>query len=204
MKRREIQRLVQQYLAPSFPELELTGDLLARWDGDPIARGFVFDRHAGFVRLEAWAQPLFVPADDVSLGIAQTLGDFWLDGDADESTVAAEMLQRAESVGRAFLDRVSDCSSLAQTVLEMPGDRMDPSHAAQVSGYCLIWLGRAEEAAHQLDHAIEELHPIEAEWDLELLGEIKLVCETLERSEDEARALLDARARETARALKLV
>jgi hypothetical protein len=80
----------------------------------------------------------------------------------------------------------------------MPGDRMDPSHAAQASGYCMIWLGRAEEAAQQLDHAIEELDPIEAEWDLELLGEIKLVRETLERSEVEARALLEGWAAQTA------
>ena len=203
MKRREVQRLVRQHLAPSFPELELTGDLLARWDGDPIARGFVFDRHEDFVRLEAWAQPLFVPADDVYLGIAETLGDFWLDGDADESKVVAEMLQRAESDGRAFLDRASDCSSLARTALEMPGDRMDPSHAAQASGYCLIWLGRGDEAAQQIDHAIEELQPIETEWDLALLGEIKLVRKTLERSEDEARALLEGWAAETAKALKL-
>ena len=78
----------------------------------------------------------------------------------------------------------------------MPGAR-------QASGYCLLWLGRIDQAAQQLDHAIEELQPIEAEWDLALLGEIKLVRETLERSEDEARALLEGWAAETAKALKL-
>ena len=196
MKRRDVQRLVRRHLAPSFPEFELTEDLLARWDGDPIARGFVFDRHADFVRLQAWAQPLFVPADDVNLGIAETLGDLWLDGDAHESKVAAEMLQQAPSDGRTFLHRVSDCSSLAKTVLELPGDRLDPSHTARASGCCLIWLGRAEEAAPQLDVAIEELEPIETEWDLELLG--------VSPTEDEARALLAGWSAETAKALKLL
>ena len=201
MTRRDVQRLVRRYLAPSFPELKLTGDVLARWDGDPIARGFVFDRHAGFVRLEAWAQPLFVAADDVHLGVAETLGDFRLDGD--EREVMTEMLRRAESDGRAFLARVSDCASLAATAHELPGDRIDPSHAAQACGYCLLWLGRTEEAARELDRAAELVQPIEAEWDLELLGEIKLVRDALERSEDEARALLEIRVAATAKALLL-
>ena len=104
----------------------------------------------------------------INLGIAQTLGDFWLDGDADASKVMAEMLKAAEDDGQAFLARVSDCASLAKTAHEMPDDRMGPCHAAQASGYCLLW-------------------------------EIKLVRETLERSEDEARALLEGWAARTRR-----
>src|SRR5688500_1696812 len=107
MKLREAKRLISRYLAPSFPELQPADDMLVRWDGDPILRGFVLDRsqmHKDMVRLYVFAQPLFVPAEVIYLSIGRALGDFLLEESADEGEVMAEMLSRAERDGRPFLE----------------------------------------------------------------------------------------------------
>ena len=206
MKLRGVQRLISRYVAPSFPELQLSRDLLVRWDGDPIVRGFVFDRsqmNNDIVRLDAFAQPLFVPVEYVSLGVAKTLGDFLFDDRANEPEVTAQMLARAEREGRLFLETVSDCASLADTVLKMPGDRIDPRLGGEIRAYCLLWTGRTDAAIAQLDDLIEQLRDFQVEYELELLDRVKRVRQALERSEDEARELLRSWSAQTAKALGL-
>lgn len=114
-----------------------------------------------------------------------------------------QMLRRAEHEGRAFLERVSDCSSLAETVLEMPGDHMDERLGLEIRAYCLLWARRSDAAAAQLDDVIEQLRDFEVEYELDALGRVKQVRQALERSEAEAQALLEAWARRTKEALTL-
>lgn len=205
MKLRELQRLVERYVTPAFRELKLSRDLLVRWDGDPIVRGFVFDRsqtHGSVVRLEAFAQPLFIPSDVVQLSVGATLGEFEFD-DHDTEAVMAELLARAENEGRAFLARVSDCLSLTQTVLEMPEDRMDPNLGGEIRASCMIWIGRTADAKAELEAVAHRLRDFGVEWEFDLLNRVTQLLQTLERSPDEARDLLRTRAEETARALCL-
>ena len=206
MRRRRVERLVKRHIAPSFPELTLVRDLLVRWDGDPILRGFVFDRsrmHASLVRMEVFAQPLFVPADVVALSVAQELGQFLFDEVASEIELLEGMRALAEHEGRAFLQRVSDCAVLAQTVPAMPQDRMDDRLGDEIRAYCMVWLGRTAEARAVLDVLIHELREFEVEYEFELLSRVRHVSQTLERSDHEARELLRTWADGTARALGL-
>jgi hypothetical protein len=205
MKLREVQRLIRRYVAPSFPELQLKGDMLVRWDGDPILRGFVFERlqmNEDMVRLHAFAQPLLVPADVVCLSVGAPLGDYVFD-DGNESEVMTQLLERAEREGRAILDRVSDCSSLAENVEDITEGRLDRDLSGEIRAYCLLWSGRPEEAADALDDVIEQLREFEVESELGTLTQVTQVREALERSEEEARALLQAWAEQTAQALRL-
>lgn len=206
MKLREAQRLISQYLAPSFSELQPARDMLVRWDGDPILRGFVLVRsqmHKDMVRLYAFAQPLFVPAEVIYLSIGRTLGDFLLGEGTDESEIMREMLSRAEHDGWAFLERVSSCSSLAENVLELTRDQLDEDLSGEIRAYCLLWIGCTDEAAAQLDDVVEQLREFEVESELDTLGRVTQVRQALERSETEARALLADWARQTTQALKL-
>lgn len=206
MKRRRVERLVKRHIAPSFPELTLVRDLLVRWDGDPIVRGFAFDRsrmHASLVRMEVFAQPLFVPADVVALSVAQELGQFLFDEVASEVELLEGMRALAEHEGRAFLRRVSDCAALAQTVRAMPPDRMDDRLGDEIRAYCMVWLGRTAEAHAVLEVLIHELRAFEVEYEFELLSRVRHVKQTLERSDREAHELLRTWADGTARALGL-
>lgn len=206
MRRRRIESLVKRHIAPSFPELTLVRDLLVRWDGDPIVRGFVFDRsrrNASMVRMEVFAQPLFVPAEGVGLSVAQELGEFLFDEVASEVELLEGMRALAEHEGRAFLQRVSDCAALAQTVPAMPPDRMDDRLGDEIRAYCMVWLGRTAEARDVLDVLIHELRAFEVEYEFELLSRVRHVKQTLERSDDEARELLSTWAGGTVRALGL-
>ena len=206
MRRRRIESLVKRHIAPSFPELTLVRDLLVRWDGDPIVRGFAFARsrkHASMVRMEVFAQPLFVPADVVGLSVAQELGQFLFDDVASEIELLEGMRALAEHEGRAFLRRVSDCAALAQTVPAMPPGRMDGRLGDEIRAYCMVWLGRTAEARDILDVLIHELRAFEVEYEFELLSRVRHVKQTLERSDHEARELLRTWADGTARALGL-
>ena len=206
MRRRRIESLVKRHIAPSFPELTLVRDLLVRWDGDPIVRGFVFRRsgaHTSMVRMEVFAQPLFVPADVIGLSVAQELGQFLFDEVASEIELLEGMRALAEHEGRAFLRRVSDCAALAQTVRAMPSDRMDDRLGDEIRAYCMIWLGRTAEAQAVLEVLIHELRAFEVEYEFELLSRVRHVKQTLERSDREARDLLRTWAGGTARALGL-
>lgn len=206
MKLREVRRLISRYVAPSFPELQIVEDMLVRWDGEPILRGFVFERsqmNKDMVRLHAFAQPLFVPSEFVYLSVGEPLGDFLLDEDSDEGEVMAEILERAERDGRGILERVSDCSSLADNVMEITSGRMGRDLSGEIRAYCLVWIGRTDEAVAQLDEVIEQLRRFELEYELETLTQVTQVRQALERSEDEARALLEEWATKTAQALKL-
>ena len=206
MRRRRIESLVKRHIAPSFPELTLVRDLLVRWDGDPIVRGFAFGRsrtHLSMVRMEVFAQPLFVPADVVGLSVAQELGQFLFDEIASEVELLEAMRVLAEHEGRAFLRQVSDCASLAQAVPTMPPDRMDDRLGDEIRAYCMIWLGRTAEAQAVLDVLVHELRAFEVEYEFELLSRVRHVKQTLERSDDEARDLLKTWAAGTARALRL-
>ena len=178
-------------------------DLLARWDGDPILRGFLFERHDGFLRLVVLGQALFVPDDGISLGVGEQLGDFSFAGDADEHELMAEMLQLADGEGRAFLARVSDCASLAATAVRMSEDRMDPALGTEIGAYCLLWTGRVGEAAAQLDETIAASQRLRGGVPVRSADARDPRARALERSEDEARALLEGWAAETAKALKL-
>ena len=184
MKRRAVQRLAKSCVAPSFPELRVHGDLLARWDEDPILRGFLFERHDDFVRVVVLGQPLFVPDDGISLGVGEELGDFSFGGDADERELMAEMLQRADGQGRAFLAGVSDCASLAATAVQMSEDRRDPALGAEIRAYCVLWSGLVGGATAQLDEIIAASRDFEVEYQFDLLTRVTLVREALERSED--------------------
>lgn len=206
MSRRRVERLVERHIAPSFPELTLVRDLLVRWDGDPILRGFAFHRsrmHASMVRMEVFAQPLFVPADVVGRAVAQELGQFLFDDVASEIELLEAMRALAEHEGRAFLRRVSDCAALAQTVPAMPPDRMDDRLGDEIRAYCMVWLGRTAEARAVLDVLIHELRAFEVESELALLGRVRHVRQTLARSDHAARELLRTWADGTARALGL-
>ena len=206
MRRRRVESLVKRHIAPSFPELTLVRDLLVRWDGDPIVRGFAFARsqmHASLVRMEVFAQPLFVPADAVGLSVAQELGQFLFDDVASEIELLEGMRALAEHEGRAFLQRVSDCAALAQTVPAMPPERMDDRLGDEIRAYCMIWLGRTAEAQAVLEVLIHELRAFEVEYEFELLSRVRHVKQTLERSDHEARELLKTWAGGTARALRL-
>lgn len=206
MRRRRIESLVKRHIVPSFPELTLVRDLLVRWDGDPIVRGFAFARsraHPSMVRMEVFAQPLFVPADAIGLSVAQELGQFLFDEVASEIELLEGMRALAEHEGRAFLRRVSDCAALVQTVPAMPPDRMDDRLGDEIRAYCMVWLGRTAEAQAVLDVLIHELRAFEAESEFELLSRVRHVKQTLERSEREARDLLGKWATGTARALGL-
>lgn len=207
MKLRRLERLVERHIAPAFPELKLSRDLLVRFDGDPIVRGFVFDRsqmHGSIVRLDVFAQPLFVPAEGIFLSVATTLGEFVFDeDDATDAAVMTEMLALAETDGRSFLSSVSDCASLAQVVLEMPPDRMDDRLGAEIRAYCLLWTGRIGDAARELDELAENLRDFEVDWEFDALNRVKEVRQALRRSEAEARELLSAWAQGTTRALGL-
>ena len=206
MNRRRVERLVKRHIAPSFPELTLVRDLLVRWDGDPIVRGFVFRRsraHSSPVRMEVFAQPLLVPADVIGLSVAQELGQFLFDDVASEIELLEGMRALAEHEGRTFLGRVSDCGALAQTVPAMPPDRMDGRLGDESRAYCMVWLGRTAEARDVLDVLIHELRAFEVEYEFELLSRVRHVKQTLERSEHEARDLLSAWADGTSRALGL-
>lgn len=205
MKLRELQRLVDRHVAPAFRELKLSRDLLVRWDGDPIVRGFVFDRsqmHGSVVRVEAFAQPLFIPSEVIHLSLGTTLGEFEFD-DHDTKALMAEILARAEKEGRAFLARVSDCAALAKTVLEMPEDRMDPNLGGEIRACCMIWIGRTGDGRTELEAVADRLRDFGVEWEFDLLDRVTQLLQTLERSPDEARDLLRTRAEETARALGL-
>jgi hypothetical protein len=205
MKLREVQRLISLYVRPRFPELRLVDDLVVRWDGDPILRGFAVERlqmNPDMVRLHAFAQPLFVPADVVYLSVGTPLGDYVFD-DGNEGEVMAQLLERAEREGRAILDRVSDCSSLAENVKDITEGRLDRDLSGEIRAYCLLWSGRPEEAADELDDVIERLREFEVESELGTLTQVTQVREALERSEEEARALLQAWAEQTAQALRL-
>lgn len=206
MRRRRVEHLVKRHIAPSFPELTLVRDLLVRWDGDPILRGFAFARsraHASMVRLEVFAQPLFVPADVVGLAVAQELGQFLFDEVASEIELLEGMRALAEHDGRAFLQRVSDCAALAQTVPALPSDRLDGRLGDEIRAYCMVWLGRTAEAKAVLEVLIQELRAFEVESEFELLSRVRHVKQTLERSNHAARELLRTWADGTARALGL-
>ncbi|CAN5275531.1 hypothetical protein BH20ACT16_BH20ACT16_04350 [soil metagenome] len=207
MKLREVQRLIGAYIAPSFPELRLSGDMLVRWDGDPIVRGFVFDRsqaHKEMVRLHVFAQPLFVPADVIYLSVAETLGDFLFDDPEKEADRMEEVLRRAEHEGRCFLERVSDCCSLAETMLTWPRGLMDEDLSGEIRAYCLLWSGRADEAAAQLDVVIDQLREFEVESELETLTQVTQIRKALGRSDAKAHELLETWASQTKEALQLV
>jgi hypothetical protein len=206
VRRRRIESLVKRHIAPSFPELTLVRDLLVRWDGDPIVRGFVFGRsraHASMVRMEVFAQPLFVPADAVGVSVGQELGQFLFDEVASEIELLEGMRALAEHEGRAFLRRVSDCAALAQSVPAMAPERMDDRLGDEIRAYCMVWLGRTAEARAVLDVLLHELRAFEVEAEFELLSRVRHVKQTLERSDDEARELLSTWAAGTARALRL-
>jgi hypothetical protein len=115
----------------------------------------------------------------------------------------AQLLERAEREGRAILDRVSDCSSLAENVKDITEGRLDRDLSGEIRAYCLLWSGRPEEAADELDDVIEQLREFEVESELGTLTQVTQVREALERSEEEARALLQAWAEQTAQALRL-
>jgi hypothetical protein len=204
VKRRRVERLVERHIAPSFPELTLVRDLLVRWDGDPIVRGFAFGRsrmHPSMVRMEVFAQPLFVPADVVGRSVAQELGQFLFDEVASEIELLEGMRALAEHEGRAFLRRVSDCAALAQTVPAMAPERIDDRLGDEIRAYCMVWLGRTAEARAVLDVLIHELRAFEAESEFELLGRVRHVKQALERSDHAARELLRTWADGTARTL---
>jgi hypothetical protein len=206
VRRSRIESLVKRHIAPSFPELTLVRDLLVRWDGDPIVRGFAFARsrtHASMVRMEVFAQPLFVPANVVGGSLTQELGQFLFDEVASEIELLEGMRALAEHEGQAFLRRVSDCSALAQTVPSMAAARMDDRLGDEIRAYCMVWLGRTAEARAVLDVLIHELRAFELESEFELLSRVRHVKQTLERSDDEARELLAKWAQGTARALRL-
>jgi hypothetical protein len=206
VKRRELERIVTRGFAPAFPELRLVKDMLVRWDGDPIVRGFLFGRsqmNDRMVRLHAYAQALLVPDDVVSLGVAQLLGDYFFDDEHDEAETVAEMLLAARTDGLAFLSRVSDCSSLADTALLVPGHKMDAVYGWEIRAYCLIWTGDLVGARDALERLRRDLSPSDFPWHAVILERAERVATALEDSPDAARALLEEWASTTAAALGL-
>ena len=87
--------------------------------------------------------------------------------------------------------------------MEITRGRLDGDLSGEIRAYCLLWTGRTGEAAAQLDDVIEQLREFEVESELGTLTQVTQVRQALERSEDEARALLEQWAAQTARALRL-
>lgn len=205
MTRRTLRRLIERHVAPAFPQLRTWKDGLVRWDGEPILRGFWFgrsDTNADGIRVHAFAQPLFVPEDLVILAVSEHLGDVFLEG-ASEEAAMGEVRSRAESDGRTFLARTSDCAALAADVVALSGDSMGEALAWEIRGGCLVWVGDAEAADAAFSRAAAELEGAPTAWEDEALERVTETRAALARSPAAARELLAARAQGTERALGL-
>ena len=202
MKRRAVEHLIRDHIAPNFPHLRQVGDLLVRWEPDLILRGFVFERSfvdATALRVAAFVQPLFVPTDSIVLDMSERLASCAVEDGKEEAVMTAALTQMRRS---RLLERVRDARSLA--VLAVPGSfpMMYSGFASELRAYCWIYAGereRAELELSELASALSSGDPL----DQEILGRMSEVHDALRVSSDRARALLDAWGSRTAAALRL-
>jgi hypothetical protein len=203
--KREMARLIKQHVLPAFPELTPVGDLLVKVDRSPILSGFLFERSQmdprGF-RLNALVQPLYVPAEDISLGTAKIVGDYHLgDGEADADAVFEQVVADARSVGEPWLEQSSEPVKLAEQVMDVPTWMMGRDLAREIKAYSLIYAGRHEAGGRELKRLRRRLR-IRGD-DAELAARVGLVAEALDESPERAVAVLDRWADETRATLKL-
>ncbi len=206
MTRKQLQRLVDRHLAPAFPELTFRADGLYRWDGDPVLRGFAFDRSSSNrdgVRVHVLAQPLLIPDDVVTLGLAELLDDVFL-RDGDEAELMAGVRAKAEGAGRAFLRRTSTCEALAASILQLRReDGMGEGLAHEWRGACLAWIGEDAGAEAALARAAQENAAGTTAWEAEALERVRELQAALATSPAATLELLAGRARATRAALGL-
>jgi hypothetical protein len=205
MRIRDLQPLVQQHFAASFPALHQVADLLVTVD-DGIMRGFLFDRsqmnkHA--VRLEVFAQALFVPTDAVELVFARELGNYHLDDPERAGEVMEAMRRQAEVQAPPFLALAVDCASLAEHAGELAEHTVDQAAVDEVRAYCLVRVGDVGPAREELQALARKLGASSIGYHARALERVTTVADALARSPVQAREVLDGWERETARALRL-
>lgn len=181
----------------------MVGDLLVGSRGS-VLRGFAFERSQmsrSIFRLRAFAQVLSVPDDDVSFALFEDLGDFSVEvGEAVAFTNAAEV---ADGRGRPFLARVDDCSEVVANLDELAPPTTGRVRLRELRAHCLVRLGDDEGARRELDLVAGELSSSEYDSDRALLPQANELRTALDRSHEEAVALLDRWAAATAEAIGL-
>jgi hypothetical protein len=148
VRKRELVALIEQEIAPAFPQLTSNEDLLLAPEVDaPILCGYDFDRSdmdKTAFRVTAFAQPLYVPDNDLNLGVGVIVGDFTT------ATNPADIVAAMRATGGPWLARHADAASFARHVLDTPTWQIDKVLLREMRAYTLFYTGDARAARRAL------------------------------------------------------
>jgi hypothetical protein len=205
MLERDVARLAERHLAPHFPDLRVVRDLLVRYDG-PILRGFCLDRSqldpAGF-DVVVFAQPLIVPAEEISLGVAVDLAHCVFDPDREDELMGA-VATAAVVRGSRFVAEFSDALSFAESVTTERFRDVDGRRVREARAYCRAYAGDLDAARAEIAALRPELEAASAtSWVRDIAVRVHAFERALDVSPAEVRRLLDGWAERTRSALAL-
>ncbi len=163
MQTKQFNRWIKQQLLPALPEFANSGhgDMFCV-PMNHLFRGFAFSGSSyssTSFRINTLIQPLYVPADCITLEFARRLrtnsgSDTWEWDAASEEKVMQDLKAVITSAGIPFFDKIRQPSDLADAALSMTTVTTNTQEAI---AYSLIWAERFSEAMSHLQAVCENV-----------------------------------------------
>ncbi|MEM0503966.1 MAG: hypothetical protein QXT58_04580 [Archaeoglobaceae archaeon] len=201
MKVDRLMRVVKAYILPSLPNFRLKrSSCLYATPVEMILRAFYFQ--TSYLDPEAFtvwafAQPLYVPYENIVLNIGGRLGWLWRDkdiwwriqlGDADsERNTMQDVLWYIQKVGLPFIESMQTPKDIIYWIRKKSGNP-DDEHYQEVVAYSYVLLGDYKRALHIVDRLISTLnrHKEDYPWMFEMEERVNLIKDLLQQSPEAA------------------
>jgi hypothetical protein len=212
-----IERLVRRHLLPVLPGFVARRSLVYRRPVEHFLHGLSFDTSAftsSRIFVEAFVQPLFVPADGLWYTFGDRLGDeFWdVDQDDPDPTFAA-IADAAQKDALPLFERLGSLDRFCELVPAWAGaepkkllslQSLDDPVVSEAVGYAEILRGRKEAGLELLENALASEREADEYADEERMASLERVLDAVNKLGLEAgQALLGEWRGETIRKLRI-
>jgi hypothetical protein len=212
-----IERLARKHLLPKLPGFAARRSLVYRRPVEYLLYGLSFDTSSftsSRIYVEAFVQPLFVPAEGLTYTFGDRLGeDFWDVDEADPGRTFAAVADVAERDALPFFEQLGSLDRFCELVPKWAEaeykklkslQSLDDPVVSQAVGYAEIVRGRKEAGVELLGLAVESEREEEEYANEERIAEIQRVLDAVnDLGLGAGQALLEQWRAETIKTLRL-